>query len=379
MEIITNNKKCIGCEACRNSCSQGAITMQMDKMGFYYPAINPSLCIDCKRCQKTCPLNQRKSSFENQIDQSYAVWNKDKDIRRNSSSGGFFAAIAQFVIERDGIVYGAVFNEHNEVVHAEIETIGQLIRVQGSKYVQSKIGFTFQLVKKQLSTGRYVLFSGTPCQVAALKKYLIKDYTNLIAVDFICHGVPSPGIWRNYLSQMEKKEGRKVSSVSFRAKDNGWAKFSTKYTFEDGFIHDVVHYDEVFTKGFLRNMYLRPSCYECEFKRGNSGADITMADLWGHEKFADLPKDDKGISLVIVNTATGLDFFNQLTPKVECVQINYSEAVGNNPAITESAIPHVGKARFEKLYTKGNQDIAALIEKCFKPTLLMRIKRRLGI
>ena len=319
---IKEKKDCCGCNACVQVCPKQCISMKEDREGFLYPEVNKDICVDCHLCEKLCPiLNQGKERKPLKV---YAAKNKDEEIRRQSSSGGIFTLLAEQVINEGGVVFGARFNENWEVVHSYVETKEGLAAFRGSKYVQSRIGDNYKKAESFLKSGRKVLFSGTPCQIAGLNLYLRKEYENLLTVDFICHGVPSPGVWREYLkeeiarqcdgknsvlSHPIEKEKVKIKCISFRDKKLGWKKFSFALTLSvpDGHgAENTVLLSEplnknLFLRGFLADLYLRPSCYACPAKCLKSGSDVTIGDFWGIEKVMPEMDDDRGVSVVMVN------------------------------------------------------------------------------
>lgn len=319
---IEEKKNCCGCNACVQVCPKQCISMKEDREGFLYPEVNQDICVDCHLCERVCPvLNQGKERKPLKV---YAAKNKDEEIRRQSSSGGIFTLLAEQVIDEGGVVFGARFNENWEVVHSYTETKDGLAAFRGSKYVQSRIGDNYKKAESFLKSGRKVLFSGTPCQIAGLKLYLRKEYENLQTVDFICHGVPSPGVWREYLkeeiarqcdgknsvlSHPIEKEKIRIKHISFRNKKLGWKKYSFALTLSvpDGHgAENTVLLSEplnknLFLRGFLADLYLRPSCYACPAKCLKSGSDVTIGDFWGIERVMPEMDDDKGVSVVMVN------------------------------------------------------------------------------
>lgn len=238
----------------------------------------------------------------------YGCYNKDKIIREKSSSGGIFYLFAKKIIEADGVVFGAAFDEDFEVVHSHCSSPELLEQFMGSKYVQSAVGDSYSLVKNYLENGRYVLFSGTPCQVAGLDAFLGKKYEKLTLVDFICHGVPSRRIWREYKNRLTN--GRTIESVNFRDKEKGWRQFSLKLKFQNGGVYRRTEHKDPYLSGFLQNLYLRPSCYECPFKTPWHVSDITLGDFWSAETFLSEQDDDRGLSVVLIQSKQGEMLFN---------------------------------------------------------------------
>ena len=266
---LKHKKDCCGCHACVSVCAHRAITMQSDVEGFLYPVVDRDLCTNCGLCEQACPvINQASSRKPLKV---YAAKSNDEELRRQSSSGGIFTLLAEAVIHEGGVVFGARFDGQWNVVHSWTDTPDGLVAFRGSKYVQSVIGNTYNEAKEFLRQGRKVLFTGTPCQIAGLKKFLRKDYDNLLTVDIICHGVPSPLVWQNYIDEMRTKGD--IVDVSFRDKTYGWAQyaFSLSYVtpsvdaseFLERHTALIPRSENVFMRGFLANLYLRPSCYAC--------------------------------------------------------------------------------------------------------------------
>lgn len=317
---ITDKSKCCGCSACGQICPKQCINFEEDNEGFLYPKINSSDCIQCNLCEKVCPIITSQNS--NVPLKVFAFKHKDIHTREQSSSGGFFIAVAEKILSENGIIFGAAFDQNWEVKHRYIDNIADITHLMRSKYVQSKIGKAYKDAETFLKQGRKVLFTGTPCQIAGLYRYLHKKYINLVTLDFICHGVPSPKVWRSYLdeeiikqhSSRTQNTNTKINSINFREKG------SNKYTWEKfGFVISGIcngkekillsskFNENPYMKGFLANIYLRPSCYNCQFKESRSNSDITMADFWGIKTEAPLFYDNSGISCVIINSKTGLN------------------------------------------------------------------------
>lgn len=351
---ITDKHKCCGCTACISVCPKGCISMSEDKEGFLYPVVDSVKCIDCGLCEKVCPvLHPLKNEAEPLV---YAAINNDESIRMQSSSGGIFTLLAESVIENGGVVFGACFDRDWNVVHDYTETKEGLVRFRGSKYVQSNVGNSFSQVKIFLDAGREVLFSGTPCQVAGLKNYLRKPYPNLLTVDLVCHGVPSPDVWRKYLQETVCKEyGIKknksavnicdyISDIKFRAKDKGWKKYSFKIEYKDGRIEINPFYENPYMNIFLSNLSLRPSCYVCPAKLNNVQSDITLADFWGVNKIDPNIDDDKGCGLLFLNNKEKIGLLYSL----QCMLFNQSiDSVSKyNPSILYFAKKNINRKFF---------------------------------
>lgn len=343
MITITDKSQCCGCNACVQACPKQCISMREDSEGFLYPHVDTSLCVDCGKCEKVCPvLSQGTPSRPLKI---YAAINPNEIIRLQSSSGGIFTLLAEQVINEGGVVFGARFDESWQVIHDYAETLEGLASFRGSKYVQSRIGDTYQQAEAFLKQGRQVLFTGTPCQIAGLRRFLRKEYDNLLAVDFVCHGVPSPLIWRKYLSEVSQSHSTaSITSVSFRDKSNSWKRYHVKVCYNNGECLSQPFYDNLFMRGFLADIYLRPSCYACPAKSGKSGADITLADYWGIEHVRPAIDDDKGVGLVLVNTAKGEQCLDE--EKVNLIETSYEEACAGNPSLSHSSRPHTNRDYF---------------------------------
>lgn len=369
---IIDKHNCCGCSSCVQACPKRCISFEEDNEGFRYPTVDTDSCISCGLCEKVCPvINQAEEKKPQKI---LAAKNIDEDIRLQSSSGGIFSLLAEKIIAEGGVVFGVRFDENWEAVHDYTDTIDGICAFRGSKYMQSRIGNSFIDARKFLNTGRKVLFTGTPCQIAALKLFLRKDYENLLTVDVACHGVPSPGVWRNYLASVSYIDRHRILSVNFRNKSNGWKNYSLK-------INDYEHneFEESFRTniyfiGFLKDIYLRPACYTCPAKFGKSHSDITIADYWGIEKFYPKFDDNKGIGLVLVNTNKGNGILQHLN--IDCIETTFEQAIYQNSALIRSSKEPKQRAEFWQLYSE--EGINAIMPICnkMKPSLTNRIYRK---
>ena len=330
---IKEKKDCCGCHACAQRCPKQCISMVEDKEGFLYPRVDMSKCIDCHLCEQVCPVINHGVPHDPL--QCFAAVNPNEEVRRQSSSGGIFTMLAEQVVRNGGVVFGARFDERWEVMHDSTDTIDGLALFRGSKYVQSRIGNCYSRVEQLLKQGRTVLFSGTPCQVAGLHRFLRKDYDGLLTVDFICHGVPSPGVWRKYIGEEVARQcdpkntvlpcpiyGRdaRIEGISFRDKTLGWKKYSFALFLSttDGrgekfiFCSRSTIDENPYLRGFNINLFLRPSCYSCPSKSGKSQSDITIGDFWGIERVLPQMCDEKGVSIVLPLTERGANALMQL-------------------------------------------------------------------
>lgn len=400
---VTDKQDCCGCHACTSVCARQCIAMQEDNEGFLYPVVDEATCTDCGLCEKVCPvINQDEPRKPLKV---YAAKNRNEEIRRQSSSGGIFTPLAESVIREGGVVFGAKFDTDWNVIHAWTDTIEGIADFRGSKYVQSTIGNTYREAREFLKQGRKVLFSGTPCQIAGLRKFLRKEYVNLLAVDVVCHGVPSPLVWRKYLEETREKlraerdAGKNtvssslmdlpvITGISFRDKTHGWKKYgfflryaafkaaenSLPVPANDSERTLLQPFPEnVFMKGFLSNLYLRPSCYACSSRTGKSGSDITIADFWGVQNYYPEFDDDRGVGLVLVNTDRGRKAYEQVN--TINLETTYEQALNQNPCI-EHSVPrtkHV-KAFWDNFSLKGMDTVEGIICK-MKSGVIIRLYR----
>lgn len=311
MIIISKKSQCCGCGACKQICPKQCITMKQDIEGFEYPIIDTNACIDCGLCEKICPI-QNQEKLNNDFFDCYVAYIKDEQIRLQSSSGGLFTIFAEAIIKENGVVFGAAFDEKFMVHHISVENIDDLSKLRGSKYLQSKIENTYYEAKQFLNSGRLVLYTGTACQISGLKKYLNNDYKNLYTIDVLCHGIPSPKVWKAYLKCQEQQYKSILKSASFRSKIVGWKEFSVRLVFDDLKKYEKTLRNDDFMKLFLRNICLRPSCYDCKFKELDRPSDITIGDCWGIENYMEDMDDDKGTSVVLIHSKKGQNTFDSL-------------------------------------------------------------------
>lgn len=334
---IKHKSDCCGCEACVQRCPKRCISLHRDQEGFLYPLVDESICIDCGLCERVCPVINQGEPLKPLV--AYAAKNQDESVRLSSSSGGVFTALAEQVIAQGGVVFGARFDESWNVVHDYVETVEGLSAFRGAKYAQSRIGLCFLQAETFLRQGRQVLFSGLPCQIAGLKKFLRKDYDNLITVDLFCHGVPSPMVWKRFLEEEVATPHTQLKSISFRDKASGWKNYSFSYLQEDTdgvHLHRILSAKNLFMRGFLTDLYLRPSCYHCPVKQCKSGSDLTIGDYWGIQQAHPGLDDDKGVSAVLVNTDKGAAIL-QAVQQVSLYESTFEKVVKCNPALIKSA------------------------------------------
>lgn len=375
---IENKKDCCGCFACVNICPKKCIGMRFDAEGFLYPAVDKQDCIDCRICEMICPV--KKDLQPTVISRAYGGYSKNESIRKESSSGGIFSVMADAVIENDGAVFGAAYSEDFLSVHHECALRKEdLAKFRTSKYVQSSTDDAFSKAKALLDTGKTVLYTGTPCQIAGLRSYFKKEYDNLITQDVICHGVPSPLIWRDYILYRETKARAKVRHVTVRSKKYGWRSYSFLLCAENGKKYVSRCADDIYLRGFLQDIYLRPSCYDCKFRSGKSGSDITIADFWGVENALPELNDDRGVSLILIHSEKGKAFFDQIRQSLIVKETDSSQALKGNPAYYRS--PSIPDQRDEFwAYATENGTMRALEKYAGKPWWkigVAKVKRRI--
>ncbi|WP_434798766.1 Coenzyme F420 hydrogenase/dehydrogenase, beta subunit C-terminal domain [Terrisporobacter vanillatitrophus] len=367
---IKKKSECCGCYGCTNVCPKQCIDMNIDNEGFWYPKVNKDICIGCGLCEKVCPVisETKKEEFNTK---AYACKNKNEKVRLSSSSGGVFTNLCEYVIKNNGVVFGAGFNENFEVEHSEATTIEECEKFRGSKYVQSKIGNTYNHAKRYLDEGKIVLFSGTQCQIKGLSLYLKKKYKSLILVDIICHGVPSPLVFDLYKTNLKKKYNSDIERIGFREKDKGWKEFSYETKFKNGERYIKTLHEDTYMKGFLKDLYLRPSCYECKAKNFTNNSDISLADYWGVQNKHSEFDDDKGISLILVNSKKGQEIFYKIDDNMEIVETDLDYATSYNPCIVKSVKYNQERDRFFKKLNGNN--LNELIEKNIKVSMSKKI------
>lgn len=345
--------------------------MEADGEGFLYPHLNPLECIDCHQCEKVCPVLNNKTEKNPALPQAWAVWNADEKVRLASSSGGFFSLLAEDVLNRNGTVYGATVVD-KVVKHIRIEDREGIASLRGSKYVQSEIGTSYLDAEADLKAGKWVLFTGTPCQIEGLKLFLKKTYERLICMDFICHGVPSPSIWERYVKLRESQAGSTMTQAAFRDKRNGWKSYELSLEFANGSTYHQNHSKDPFVRSFLWDFTLRPSCYQCRFKKWNRVSDITAADFWGIDQMLPQMADDRGTSLVLIHSEKGEKSFQKLIVKMQCQQVDAQQAIAYNPSMVHSAKrPEMRNEFFtEKVFREG---FAECVERYAKEPLSIKI------
>ncbi len=330
MNIYLNNDKsnCCGCGACVNVCPRNAISMHSDEYGFAYPHIDQATCVECNLCVKACEkVNKNESGMPLK---AFAASHKNKQIAHKSSSGGVFSALAQHFLDNGGAVCGCIFDDKLNAIHICTEKESDFLRIRKSKYLQSDVGLIYRDVKKRLSQGQLVLFTGTPCQVAALYAVVGKGYDNLTTMDLICHGVPSQLLFNQFIKYLEKRYKTTIVSFDFRSKKYGWPRFTMEFTDSRQRTFNIGKAQEFYMPSFTGGNIIRESCLSCKYACANRIGDITIGDLWGYEKLNLNLNTTKGTSVFTINTPNAEKWLELLTDKLYCEEIDYNLAVKGN-------------------------------------------------
>lgn len=405
---IIDKHDCCGCEACMQACPKRCISLERDKEGFLYPIVNTNICVECGVCERVCPvINTGEQTFPLQV---WAARNEDEEIRRQSSSGGIATKLAEKIIDEGGVVFGVIMTEQCEAIHTFTETKAGLEAFRGSKYIQSRVGESFRQAKEFLKAGRKVLFIGTPCQISGLKHFLRKDYSTLYTVDFICHGVPSPGVFKWYIQEEVNKyvsarkgrknsvsfspihsipkgdiqlpEGLKVVDIHFRDKREGWKKYSFVLQLAEAsadgkkntvsFSSNVS--ENIFLKGFCSDLYLRPSCHKCPVRSYRSGSDLTIADFWGQEYMFPEFDNDTGTSCVIVKTTKGQTLFSSVKHIKKEIKA-LEQVLSFNPSLIESKPEGMQRRKFWR--NVGKYSFSETCQVAMKLTIFERVMAKI--
>lgn len=362
--LITEHELCTGCGVCANICPKKAIKMTSSKRGFLYPAVDDNICIHCNRCIKQCPV-KHDNVAEEMKKKVYAVWSKDNETRIKSSSGGFFMVVAKYILSNGGAVCATRFSDDfSGAVFDICESESELYRFRGSKYVQSNLNPVYSRVKDLLENKRLVLFVGTGCQVAAIKSYLGRTYDNLLCIDLICHGVPSPMVWEKYIQHLDKEHGNSgVKSISFRVKKPSWKEYSLEVIFNNGQNYVRSKTQDPYLIAFGKDIILRPSCEHCKYACLKREGDITISDFWAYRSFDFKTRnDEKGISCCIVNSQKGTQLFELLRNEFVVVEKEIDEAIRGNRSLIKPWSANEKTDEFWNLYDEKGID--ALTQYC---------------
>ena len=352
---ITDPSKCCGCTACAAICSHGAIEMHPDKLGFLYPVVDVAKCVDCGLCDKVCSFvpdtREGRSVPKTAKVDVFAVRHKESEILAQSQSGGAFSAMAEQVLKRRGLVYGAAFDESHMVRHIRIDALEGLPALRGSKYVQSDIMGIYGQILGDLRNGLEVLFTGTPCQVAGLKSYVPKTLQDgLLTMDFICHGVPSPAVWKDYLDYMSRQG--KIVKANFRDKSvAGWKEHKETFIYNNG----KKNVADSFRVLFYKNIMLRHSCSVCPYNVINHKSDVTIADFWGVDEIMPQMDGPEGTSMVICNTSKGQELIGRASDALNIVPavLDYDFMSRRNPNLVRPARIDKDRMKFEDEFSRG--------------------------
>lgn len=364
MVHLADKNKCTGCSACTSSCPNGCITMVWDREGFAFPSINNGVCLNCELCRKACPvLNVKETNSKNTL--AYAAYTMDTDLRMESSSGGIFSEISKEVLKRNGVIYGAAYDKNFRVIHKCVDQYESLDSLRRAKYSQSDLGNCFPEIKKRLEYGQRVLFSGTPCQVAGLKSFLQQDYDELLCVDFVCHGIPSPMVWEKYVQYRAHLDNNVLPKhINLRSKESGWSRYSYSVAFDyaDGKRYISSNGNDAFMRLFVGDYILRESCSNCQFKGYDRVSDITLGDFWGIWDVAPAMDDNKGTSLVLVHSSKGEDVLKSISDKIKYRQVTLEEASRMNPSLLKSSIHQPGREKMLNVIAEnGFQAVLPLV------------------
>lgn len=374
MDVLKDRTKCTGCTTCEHKCPHKCIEMQSDANGFKYPFIDMNRCTECDVCRIVCPVNDKVRPEKDYTQKVFAVKNQNTEIQYKSSSGGAFTSLSEKVLGDNGVVFGAVIDDDMRVVHTSAEASNEIEAFRGSKYVQSDLSDIFPQIKAHLKNGKKVLFSGAPCQVAGLNSYIGKKRDNLITVDFACAGVPSPGLWEDYVSFIEEKEGSKLTNFFFRDKSRGWKMggHTIVRQYQNGKTEKIPFGKDFYGYLFGNSISIRSCCDTCIFTNLNREADITLADFWAINEAAPEWNDAKGVSEVIVNTEKGYDLFSS------CSDLQSKECDIDKSLQPCFIQPKKISARSKEFWKEYHElGIPKIVNKYKNPSLLKRVIKKL--
>lgn len=368
---ITDKFNCCGCTACAAICPKSCISMKEDNEGFLYPTVDKEACVNCGACDRVCPIlnNVPEKPFEQK---AYIVQHKDSQILRESTAGGAFTAIAKYTINNGGVVFGVAYDDNFKVHHTLITKIDDIARFRNSKYVQSDVGNTYKQAKIYLDSGKIVCYSGTPCQIEGLKKYLKKDFDNLITVDVVCRAVPSPGIWEKYITMMNEKHGQ-ISSVRFRDKTLGYQYSTMEIKDSDGKTYRDGIEAQPWLRMFFSGMIIRPSCSDCKFRSRYRRSDFTIWDCFNIYSIDKSFNENIGTTRVLLHTQKAEHIFDRVKDDFIYKEISAETAVNGVREMQKS--PELNSRRDEFFKDVNKLPMDNLLKKYFPRTVKVRIKR----
>lgn len=379
IELFIQKKNCCNCAACKNICPNKAITTEPDEDGYVFPKINRELCTECGLCNEVCDF--QKTSINGNVPLfTYAAINKDRGILINSASGGVFGALASFIFDKNGVVFGCAYDDKMNPKHICIDSLSDLKKIQGSKYVQSDINNTYTQVKTYLKNGKWVLFTGTPCQIAALKSYLKKDYSRLLTADLICHGVPNADFFKGYIRHLEDKLKGKVIDFKFRDKSKGWGLRGKVVYKKHGnvFCKTIFPIDSYYYNYFLGGYTYRESCYECKYACGIRVGDFTIGDYWGVEKFHPEIERRGGVSVLLVNSQKGAMLTDELTKYLDLTESAFEQARMQNEQLNKPIAKSTKREMILKTWREGGyKAVAEEYYKAYKRQIILSRCKRL--
>ncbi|MBR3071928.1 Coenzyme F420 hydrogenase/dehydrogenase, beta subunit C-terminal domain [Fibrobacter sp.] len=378
MNIPVQN--CSSCAACANACARSAISMQLDAEGFYRPVIDVKKCVECGACERVCPWNKavENPNVANILPKTVAAYAKDESIRLQSSSGGIFTVLAERVLDDGGVVVGVARIAPTRFGFIIVDNKVDLVKLRGSKYVQANVGLIYKKVRALLKVGRKVLFSGTPCQVAGLYAVLgkVSDSVDLVTVDIVCHGMPSVNVFEKYVREMEKTDNSVLDCINFRDKSEGWSGYALLHQFESGRSVAVPLNRSKYMHLFKSRICQNVSCGECRYRKLPRIADITLGDYWGISKYHPEMNDNKGTSVVLLNTSFGIELFDSVADKVVQCESKLEYAIAGNPCIVRSSKQHPKRAEF--FANLDNYSLDELIKMyCPFPSAMARLHKQI--
>lgn len=376
MITIVNKIECCGCEACVNACPKNCIRMVSDEEGFLYPKVNSESCIQCGLCERVCPVINYTARQGNDAQEACLLQHKDESICSQSTAGGAFTGIATYVLEKGGIVFGVEMTERYEVRHTSVETVEELNKFRNSKYVQSRIGNVYQQVKKELKSGRWVCFSGTPCQIEGLRHYLNKDYEKLVLVDVVCRAVPSPGIWKKYINYESKQKGAFLS-IRFRDKALGYQYSTMALKNRNGKTFRGGIESQPWLRMFFSGMIIRPSCTDCKFRSRYRNSDFTIWDCFNTYSLDRTFDEDRGTTRMLIHTEKAKDIFKEIQNNYICKALSAGMAVAGVQEMVSSPAPNKRKAEFMMDLQSESMDM--LLNKYFPMSGKVKAKKTLRL